>query len=61
LRRAQSKAVTTHDEAFYLAWRPYPPRAGLTEDSDNRQILRMFLNTLIWGAARVITILLLSF
>ena len=34
---------------------------GLTEDSDNRQILRMFLNTLIWGAAGVITILLLPF
>jgi hypothetical protein len=34
---------------------------GLTEDSDNRQILRMFLNTLIWGAAGVITILLLRF
>ena len=31
---------------------------GLTGDSDNRQILRMFLNTLIWGAAGVITILL---
>ena len=34
---------------------------GLTEDSDTRQILRMFLNTLIWGAAGVITILLLTF
>ena len=34
---------------------------GLTEDGDNRQILRMFLNTLIWGAAGVITILLLPF
>jgi len=34
---------------------------GLSEDSDNRQILRMFLNTLIWGAAGVITILLLPF
>ena len=34
---------------------------GLTEDSDNRQILRMFLNTLIWGAAGVVTILLLPF
>ena len=34
---------------------------GLTEDSDNRQILRMFLNTLIWCAAGVITILLLPF
>ena len=34
---------------------------GLTEDSDNRQILRMFLNTLIWGAAGVITILLFPF
>ena len=34
---------------------------GLTEDSDNRQILRMFLNTLIWGAAGVITILVLPF
>ena len=33
---------------------------GLTEDSDSRQILRRFLNTLIWGAAGVITILLLS-
>ena len=28
---------------------------GLTEDGDNRQILRMFLNTLIWRAAGVIT------
>ena len=34
---------------------------GLTEDSDNRQVLRMFLNTLIWGAAGVVTILLLPF
>ena len=34
---------------------------GLTEDSDNRQILRMFLNTLIWGAAGVISIPLLPF
>ena len=34
---------------------------GLTEDSNNRQILHMFLNTLIWGAAGVITILLLPF
>jgi hypothetical protein len=34
---------------------------GLTEDSDNRQILRMFLNTLIWGAAAVITIVLFPF
>jgi hypothetical protein len=34
---------------------------GLTEGSNNRQILRMFLNTLIWGAAGVITILLLPF
>jgi hypothetical protein len=34
---------------------------GLTEDSDNRQILRMFLNTLIWGAAGAIAILLLPF
>jgi hypothetical protein len=25
---------------------------GLREDSDNRQILRMFLNTLIWGTGR---------
>jgi hypothetical protein len=32
---------------------------GLTEDSESRQILRMFLNTLIWGAAGVIMILLL--
>jgi hypothetical protein len=32
---------------------------GLTEDNDNRQILRMFLNTLIWGAAGVTVILLL--
>jgi hypothetical protein len=34
---------------------------GLTEDGDNRQILRMFLNTLIWGAGGVIAILLLPF
>lgn len=32
---------------------------GLTEDSDNRQMLRMFLNTLISGAIGVIMILLL--
>ena len=32
---------------------------GPTEDSESRQILRMFLNTLIWGAAGVVTILLL--
>jgi hypothetical protein len=32
---------------------------GLTEDGESRQILRMFLNTLIRGAAGVITILLL--
>jgi hypothetical protein len=32
---------------------------GLTDDSDNRQILRMFLNTLIWGATGVTVILLL--
>ena len=34
---------------------------GLTEDSEDRQILRMFLNTMIWGAVGVIIILLLSF
>ena len=34
---------------------------GLTEDSEHRQILRMFLNTMIWGAVGVIIILLLSF
>jgi len=28
---------------------------GLREDSDHRQILRMFLNTLFWGTASVIT------
>jgi hypothetical protein len=28
---------------------------------ESRQILRMFLNTLIWGAVGVITILLLPF
>lgn len=27
---------------------------GLREDSDHRQLLRMFLNTLVWGAASVI-------
>jgi len=27
---------------------------GLREDDDHRQILRMFLNTLVWGAASVI-------
>jgi hypothetical protein len=27
---------------------------GLREDSDHRQILRMFLNTLVWGLASVI-------
>ena len=34
---------------------------GLTEDSEHRQILRMFLNTMIWGAVGAIIILLLSF
>jgi hypothetical protein len=34
---------------------------GLTEDRDNWQILRMFLNPLIWGAAGAITILLFPF
>jgi hypothetical protein len=29
-------------------------RVGLREDSDHRQILRMFLNTLFWGTASVI-------
>jgi hypothetical protein len=33
---------------------------GLKEDSESRQILRMFLNTLIWGAVGVIAILLLT-
>jgi hypothetical protein len=33
---------------------------GLTTNSDNRQILRMFMNTLIWGAVGVVAILLLS-
>jgi hypothetical protein len=32
---------------------------GLGEDSDHRQLLRMFLNTLAWGAAGVIVALLL--
>jgi hypothetical protein len=30
-------------------------------DSESRRILRMFLNTLIWGTVGVITILLLPF
>jgi len=30
---------------------------GLTDDNANRQILRMFLNTLIWGAVGVTVIL----
>ena len=29
-------------------------RVGLRKDSDHRQILRMFLNTLFWGTASVI-------
>jgi hypothetical protein len=57
LWRAQSKAVTTHDLPGGLIC----DAVGLTGDSDNRQILRMFLNTPIWGAAGVVTILLLSF
>jgi hypothetical protein len=27
---------------------------GLREDSDHRQILRMFLNTLFWGTVSVV-------
>ena len=30
-------------------------RVGLREEGDHRQILRMFLNTLFWGTASVIT------
>ena len=33
---------------------------GLTEDSDNRQILRMFLNTLNWGAIGVTIVLAMA-
>lgn len=29
-------------------------RVGLREESDHRQILRMFLNTLFWGTASVV-------
>jgi hypothetical protein len=61
LWRAQSNAVTTHDKAHSLACDLICDAVALREDSDNRQILRMFLNTLIWGAAGVITILRLSF
>lgn len=30
---------------------------GLTQDSDHKQILRTFLNTLIWGAIGIIIVL----
>jgi hypothetical protein len=33
-------------------------RTGLKRDSDDRQILRMFVNTLIWGAVGVAIILM---
>ena len=33
---------------------------GLTPGSDNRQIFRMFMNTLVFGAIGVVAILLLS-
>ena len=33
-------------------------RAGLKRDSDDRQILGMFVNTLIWGAVGVAIILM---
>jgi hypothetical protein len=31
--------------------------AGLPDDSDHRMILRMFINTLTWGAVMVMTAL----
>jgi hypothetical protein len=35
--------------------------AGLPKDSDNRQILRMWANTVIWGAiASIILVLVLT-
>ncbi len=33
---------------------------GLTGDSDHRMVLRSFFNTLIWGAAGVIIVLLVA-
>jgi hypothetical protein len=38
-------------ELFLLSAGLICDAVGLTEGGDNRQILRMFLNTLIWGAA----------
>ena len=32
--------------------------AGLPEESDNRQILRMWSNTVIWGAVSAIVLVL---
>ena len=32
--------------------------AGLIQDNDNRQILRMFVNTLVWSAIGVAVILI---
>lgn len=33
---------------------------GLRADSDHRQILRMFLNTLVWGTASVIVVVAIA-
>lgn len=33
---------------------------GLHEDSEHRQILRMFLNTLVWGTASVIAVIAIA-
>lgn len=32
--------------------------AGLRQDNDHRQILRMFVNTLVWGATGIVIVLL---
>jgi hypothetical protein len=34
--------------------------AGLRQDNDDRQILRMFVNTLVWGAVGVAIVLTIA-
>jgi hypothetical protein len=35
--------------------------AGLKPNSDDRQILRMFVNTLVWSAVGVASVLIIAF
>jgi hypothetical protein len=32
--------------------------AGLKQDNDHKQILRMFVNTLVWGATGIVIVLM---